>query len=347
MSSVEWQVTGMLQRLDRPLVRALLIGPPIGVIVFLTIVWFTQMWGPGDSIVYLAGGERLNAGHEVYALQPGDRPIFIDPPYWTVPGILSPPIIAVIWRPLALLPPAFSVALWWVGGITACFATLALLLRRAPVATAAALWLLAVPFCVLMGSGNVDAYRLPATVAVWWFVSRGRDVPAGVIVGIMTAIKVTPITLVGWLFVIGRGRGVVAAGVTFVILLIVSIAGAGLDEHLKYLEVIRSTVAVGTAEVTLAGLGRALGVAPEIARWFPIIGAAILCAGVVAFRHRPGLSFSLAVIAAVAGTPATGFHTFGVLLAALAPRVFPMRQREPADGSPQSTVALEPGRAAA
>ena len=51
---------------------------------------------------YLAAGERLNAGHNLYAFGAGDRPIILDPQYWTVP-LLSPPPIAVLWRSLALL----------------------------------------------------------------------------------------------------------------------------------------------------------------------------------------------------------------------------------------------------
>jgi hypothetical protein len=47
--------------------------------------------------VYLAAGERLNAGHQLYALMPGNRPVDIHPPFWTVP-LLSPPPIAVLFR---------------------------------------------------------------------------------------------------------------------------------------------------------------------------------------------------------------------------------------------------------
>src|SRR5439155_1700663 len=55
---------------------------------------------PGsDAWNYLAAGERLNAGHPLYSISPGDRPIQLLPPYWTVP-LLAPPPIAVVWRPL-------------------------------------------------------------------------------------------------------------------------------------------------------------------------------------------------------------------------------------------------------
>ena len=74
-----------------------------------------------DAWNYLAAGERLNAGHLLYALSPGDRPIAVLPPYWTVP-LLAPPPIAVVWRPLAVLgDPAMT--LWAGAGLLATLVT--------------------------------------------------------------------------------------------------------------------------------------------------------------------------------------------------------------------------------
>src|SRR5438874_8322160 len=66
-----------------------------------------------DAETYLAAGERLNAGHLLYALAPGDRPILANPAFYTYP-LLSPPPIAVLWRPLAALPNGWGIGLWWL-----------------------------------------------------------------------------------------------------------------------------------------------------------------------------------------------------------------------------------------
>ncbi len=58
-----------------------------------------------DANTYLAAGERLNDGHPLYALQPGDRPVLLVGEY-PVP-LFSPPPIAAIWRPLAIVPFGF------------------------------------------------------------------------------------------------------------------------------------------------------------------------------------------------------------------------------------------------
>ena len=71
-----------------------------------------------DTYNYYAAGMRLDIGHSIYTLSPGDLPVPILPPYYTVP-LLSPPLAAVIWRPLALLPAAPVMYIWWIGGFLA------------------------------------------------------------------------------------------------------------------------------------------------------------------------------------------------------------------------------------
>ena len=85
-------------------------------LVLLTVV-VRYLWSgwrelPPDAFTYLAAGERLNVGHSLYGLLggAGDRPL-IDAALYPAP-ILSPPLIAVIWRPLAALGPG-TVYLWW------------------------------------------------------------------------------------------------------------------------------------------------------------------------------------------------------------------------------------------
>ena len=74
-----------------------------------------------DTWNYLGAGERLNAGHSIYALVAGDRPILIELPS-TVP-LVSPPLVAVLWRPLALLPDWLAMWGWWAASAAAMLAT--------------------------------------------------------------------------------------------------------------------------------------------------------------------------------------------------------------------------------
>jgi hypothetical protein len=74
-----------------------------------------------DTWNYLAAGERLNAGHSIYALVARDRPILLEPPS-TVP-LISPPLVAVLWRPLAFLPDWLGMWAWWAASAAAMLAT--------------------------------------------------------------------------------------------------------------------------------------------------------------------------------------------------------------------------------
>src|SRR5664280_555733 len=100
-----------------------------GVLATILVVYFQRGFIPGDSFTYLAAGERLNAGHSLYALMPGDRPVDLHPPFWTVP-FLSPPPMGVVMRPFALLPGDTGAYAWWVVCLIAIGAVLGVLVRR-------------------------------------------------------------------------------------------------------------------------------------------------------------------------------------------------------------------------
>ncbi len=104
-----------------------------------------------DAITYLAAGERLNAGHDLYALVAGDRRIWVNPPYWTVP-LLSPPPIAVVWRPLAALPNEWGIGIWWIANVATIAAVVAGLLRRLPLLAGLGLIVLGPSFAWELGS---------------------------------------------------------------------------------------------------------------------------------------------------------------------------------------------------
>ena len=234
----------------------------------------------GDLWNYLAAGERLNAGHPLYELGPGDRPVVLRPPFWTVP-LLSPPFIAVVWRPLALFGDA-AMIVWWLGGILATAAYLMWLLRRldqpfeiiAAVALAPSLALGAI-------SGNAIAYLIPL------LASRH---PATVAIG--AAVRLTPVLLsipVGVQRTLAYGAAVA----------VVSLAGAGIDNHIEWL---RSVPSSAPTQLSISGL---TGIPPLL--------VAAVC-GLMALR-----GWRWAVVGMTLATPAVYFYTFGLLSLLLVP----------------------------
>jgi hypothetical protein len=275
---------------------------------------------PGsDAWNYLAAGERLNAGHPLYALSPGDRPIALLPPYWTVP-LLAPPPIAVVWRPLALLgDPAMTI--WAVAGLLATLATAAWLLARGGLIVAAIIAAMAAPLALQSLAGNANGFLFGALVLVW--VLRSRPWLAGALLAGAIVVKLTPVLLMLWVIGSRRWRllrGTIAA---LAVIGIVSLAGAGLQNHLDWLASVPRSLPVPTSLAGLTGLSStvilvALGVLVALAVW--------------AGDER--LGFSAAVIGAALASPALYLGTLGIAAAAAAPwieeRWAPALRRQPA-----------------
>src|SRR6266545_2097206 len=162
----------------------------IGLIGALQVRYFDRGFVPGDAFTYLAAGERLNAGHALYALSPGDRPVDLKPPYWTVP-LLSPPPIAVLWRPLAALPNELGLQVWWLGCAAIISATLAAMLRARPILMSVALLVFLVPLVFEVPTGNVNGPLLGMVVAIWLLARGGHDRAAGALLAVAAAVKLT------------------------------------------------------------------------------------------------------------------------------------------------------------
>ena len=287
--------------------------------------YFTRGFIPGDATVYLAGGERLNAGHPLYELSPGDRPVGLKPPFWTVP-LLSPPFIAVLFRPLALFPPDIGAYVWWAGTLSAFAWILFTFVRRQPILTSLAVVVLVVPLTYEIGVGNVNAFLILGAVLAWKWTTEGQDERAGAATALAVVLKVSPVVLAWWLFTQRRWRSVRAGLIAGAVLLAISLLGAGLDAHLRYIEITRDTAASGQSELSLAGLAKAVGMAPAIANLVPTI---VLVAGVLAvlaLRGRPGMAFAVAVATMTLGSPVVNINSYAMLLGCLAPWIWPARE---------------------
>lgn len=314
----------------------------IGVIAALLVVYFQRGFVPGDAFVYLGAGERLNAGHQLYALLPGDRPVGIEPPFWTVP-ILSPPPIAVLFRPLAALPNELGVYLWWAADIAAVGAAVLLMLRRRPIVVGLAVIALSIPLVYEIGVGNMNGIVLLGLVLTWRATARGDERTAGILSGAMAAFKLTPALLGWWLLTARRWSAVRWAIVAALVILVVSVAGAGLDAHLRFVGVIRETAATGARPLSLAGMALYVGVPAGIANLLP---SAALVGGIVAIallRDRRDLAFVAAVLTLVLGSPTVSINWFAYLLACLAPVVWPLQGVEARDDA----FAVPPDRSRA
>jgi hypothetical protein len=302
---------------SRAIALAAVVAGLASVVVFL-IAWFTSGHLPGDAVTYAAAGERLNAGHEIYRLLPGDSPVLMEPPYPPVP-LLSPPLIAVVFRPLALLPGLAGAWLWFATMATLLAVAVAVLLRAAPVITGLALVTLSFPVAVLIGVGNVDALVISGGVSAWLLLRQRRDASAGALIATLASLKLTPLILAWWLVAQDRRRALGAFALTGLVLAVITVAGSSLDVFGDYLGVVGAATGVAPGGFSLAGVARAAGMPIEVAVLLPRLAIALGLVLVVALRSRPGWAWAVAGLLLWLGSPAAATHTPALALVALAP----------------------------
>ncbi len=279
-------------------------GIGITIAVFVIYAQMTASHFLGDAYVYLGAGERLNAGNPLYSLSPGDRPIPIQPPFWTAP-LVSPPLIAVLWRPLAALPNEAGVLVWWIASLICLGGSILYILRRQPLVAGLALVALSVPVAMEAGLGNVNAFLLAGTIAVWHW----RDRPwVGAILGVMIAVKLWPVVLAVWLLVQEGRRTLVVLMATLVVCGVVSLVGAGWENHVAYLSVGQNVHPSAFSLTWLLGIP-----------WLWLASLVIGTGLVLATRSRPAWSFRIAVLTMVLGSPVANPNTYAQLLAIVAP----------------------------
>jgi hypothetical protein len=325
--------------------RALRLAIPaiaIGMVVAIQVIYFNRGLIPGDSFTYLASGERLNAGHALYALTAGDRPVGLEPPFFTVP-LLSPPPIAVLFRPLAAMPNEIGVYLWWIVTIVVLAAVILWMLRERPILVGFAVLALSIPIVYQIGVGNLNGLIVAGIVGAWYLLTRGRDLAAGAVFALMTAFKVTPAVFLWWLLTQRRWSAIKAFVATGLLVLVISVLGAGLSAHLEYLGIIRQTATVGTTYLSLAGAARYIGVPLEVANLLPTIAIVVGALAIWLLRNRPGAAYVAAVLTMIAGSPVVQVTWFTILLGALAPVVWPMRSRSTESAQLQTSRESGPG----
>ena len=262
-----------------------------------------------DAITYLAAGERLNAGHDLYRLGPGDRGVLLLPQTGDVP-LVSPPPIAVLWRPLAAVP--FGFALWIAATWVVLLATVVRLVVRTGALAVVASLVLFDAIAQQLSVANVAAF-FPALVVLAW--DRRREPWTGALTGAMTALKLSPGTGFGW-FVGQRDWARLAWALGGLLALgLVGLVGAGIQPWLDYLGVARQTQPSPESLSGLTGL--------------PWLSSAVLVGGTIlaAAVRRDRWSFGIALVASVLGSPALYHAGYIPLLVLTVPVAEALRDR--------------------
>jgi len=234
--------------------------------------------------------------------------------------------MAVLFRPLALLPGDAGAYVWWAIQLVALATALLLLIRQRPGLTAAAMLVLIFPLSYEIGVGNVNSLLLLGAILAWRSFALGSDRAAGVLAGAMTIVKLTPATLVWWLLVERRWGAVRASFVAAVVVGLVSLVGAGIGAHLRYVQILFDG-SVSPSPLSLGGMAMFLGAPVSLARLLSPLAVVLGLAAMWLLRDRPSHSFGAAIVTMLAGSPAVSINWYVLLLAILAPAAWPIGSR--------------------
>lgn len=297
---------------------------------------------PTDAFVYLAAGERLNAGHDLYAIGPGDRIIGLNPPYWTVPT-LSPPLLGVLWQPLALAGVAGMLIGWSLVG-AAYLVVVGVVVWRSPLLGLIFTAILAPYIGTQIGLGNVNGFVALGMLGMWRLRSHAWVV--GVVLALIIAIKVVPVVLALWLLAARRTRALLATAVAGGAVSVLSLLTAGVGVHIDYVGVILHTMSTGSSTTSVAGLATTAGFPRAIsllAPWAVLIGGFGLMRLI---RSREDVTFGLSVVLMLLVSPALQPYWFAMAIVVLAPISDYRRATAGPSGLEHAPSGPEPGELA-
>jgi hypothetical protein len=235
--------------------------------------------------------------------------------------------MGVLVRPFALLPGDTGAYAWWAACLLAIGSVLVALGRRLPATTSIAVIVLSIPLAYEIGVGNVNGLLLAGAIGCWLMVRDRRAAVAGPLAAVMFAVKLTPLPIGAWVVGAGGRRGLWGFVAGLVVVGVVSLLGAGLNAHLAYLDVARTTATTGLSPFSPGDLARAAGFPGPVPTLVPtaLLLGGTLVAWILADRGRPAAGFCVAVVAWTFGSPVVNINTPALLLALLAPAAWPWR----------------------
>lgn len=248
--------------------------PFILAIEILGIVVFSLAYDSLGFRIYWLGGDAVTDGTRLY-----DRQLAA---HW----FTNTPFMAALFIPLSGLPLTLARALWQLASLAAftwaCATTLKMTGRNVPLKTVLAGALLLAPVWHSFFQGQVNLFLLAFVLADMHRVSRGR--PAGVGIGVATAIKLTPGIFIVLLLVTRRTKDALTAAGTFAFCTLLAHAIAPDASRLYWLHTFYDTSRVGVPYISnqspLGALTRTLRGTAEVGDWYTAVPLIIGTAGI-------------------------------------------------------------------
>lgn len=231
----------------------------------LGIALFSAMYDSLDFRIYWLGGHVVTDGSRLYQER--------------IAGLwfTNTPFMAASFAPLAALPLTLARMLWQSAAfgalIWACSSTAKLAGRRPPLVAVVTAGLLLEPVWHSFFLGQVNLFLLALVLADMHRASLGR--PAGIGIGIATAIKLTPAVFIVLLLLARRTKDAVTALAAFAVCTLLACAIAPDASRIYWLHTFFDTSRVGVTYISnqspYGTLARILHGTDEIGSWYTAI----------------------------------------------------------------------------
>ncbi len=300
------------QVIDRPAMqlapaaarRAAVLGVAVSVVLWLVALepWH---WYMGDLVVYRGGGGALLHGEPLYSVVSGRNHL-----HFTYPPIASVPAAALEVMPLAMAKTVVATA-----SAAALVASISIYARQlatetdplpallVPAVIAGGIWLEPVRATFSFGQINILLMALVVVDLLWMRNRRS----AGLLVGLATAIKLTPGAFIVYLLVSGRIRPARNAVASFVCLTALGAAVEPSASRVYWLDGhVFDAHRIGRAEnasnQSIRGVLARLLHNPDVPAWWLVLAGLVLAAGcfLAAIADRRGRESQAVVVVGVA-----------------------------------------------
>jgi len=268
------------------------------------------LWDFGS---FVASGRAAREGLNPYGIYPLTLHVVL-PGFDAYNPNLNPPISALLFQLFDVADPEVSLRVWWWISVACYVATVLLLLRRyarsAVEGLVMGLWAFALAgFWDTLFLGQIYLPLVLAAVGAWLLIERDRDLAAGVLIGLVVAIKPNFLVWPALLFLSGRRLPALTAVGVAGLISAIPLLVFGTEIYRQWFELIASDRerAFFLTNGSFAGLAARAG-----APWLgPVLSLGLL-AGLAAwaFWRRPSArsAGSMGLLASLLASPLGWIH---------------------------------------
>lgn len=263
---------------------------------------------------FIASGRAGAQGQNPYGIYPLTFHVVL-PQFEVWNPNLNPPVSIPVFAFFDRVDPQRGFRLWWVFSMMCYLAAVALLVARRPGALRDGRWLL--PLWALALAGFWDTLALGqiylplvlAAVGSWLLLQEGRPLPAGILMGIVVAVKPNFGVWPALLLLAGHWRAPLAAGVTAAALSAMPLAIYGMEIYRQWVALILAdeSRAAFLTNASFAGLAQRAGAG--------VLGTVVsvgllLALAAWAFRRRPDVmrASALGILGGIVASPIAWVH---------------------------------------